>query len=367
MQKLTAAALAVYLTFIPVQVSFASDEVSVSARSAILATADGDVLYEKNADETLPMASTTKIMTCLLAAELCDPDEAVSVDPRAVGVEGSSLYMKRGDTSTVKDLIYAAMLRSANDAAAALAYHISGDIPAFAELMNGRAAELGMDHTNFANPHGLQDDAHYTTARDYSRLAVAATKNVLLSEVAATKEYVVTLNGHDKRPVKNHNRLLFSYDGATGLKTGYTKSSGRCLVSSAERDGVKLVCVTLNDPDDWRDHKALLDLGFDTVCFTELVSPGDIVKEFALFGEGKITASNRESLSAVIKKAAAISYTVIGDRFPAPPINKGDLLATVKVYADGKSVGALELTADIDVPLPKEDSFIDRLRSLFFK
>lgn len=240
----------------------ASGEPSVSARSAILVSSDGKVLFEKNADERLPMASTTKIMTCLLAIENCALDDVLTVTSEAAGIEGSSLYLKEGDAVTVKDLLYAAMLRSANDAAAALAIHVSWSKEEFAALMNEKASELGMRNTHFTNPHGLPDDGHYTTARDFARLAVCALENDTFAEIAKTKEYVVTVNGEERKPVKNHNRLLFTYDGCIGVKTGYTASSGRCLVSAAERDGVRLVCVTLSDRDDWRDHAALLDHGF---------------------------------------------------------------------------------------------------------
>ncbi|MBQ7669332.1 MAG: D-alanyl-D-alanine carboxypeptidase [Clostridia bacterium] len=242
---------------------FAADAPSVSARSAVLVTSDGEVLYEHNADERLPMASTTKIMTCLIAIENCDLDEEITVTSASAGIEGSSLYMKEGDVTTVKDMLYAAMLRSANDAASVLAVHVSWSEKEFAALMNEKARALGMNDTHFTNPHGLPDADHYTSARDFARLASYAMENEIFAGIAGTKEYVVTINGAERKPVKNHNRLLFTYDGCTGVKTGYTRSSGRCLVSTAERDGVRLICVTLSDGNDWHDHTALLDYGFN--------------------------------------------------------------------------------------------------------
>ena len=242
---------------------FAADVPSVSARSAILVSSYGEVLFDKNADERLPMASTTKIMTCILAIENCDLDEVITVTPASAGIEGSSLYMKEGDVTTVRDMLYAAMLRSANDAASALAIHVSWSEEEFAALMNDKAGSLGMNDTHFTNPHGLPDKEHYTSARDFARLAAYAMENETFAKIASTQEYVVTINGEDRKPIKNHNRLLFTYDGCIGVKTGYTRSSGRCLVSAAERDGVRLICVTLSDSNDWRDHTALLDYGFN--------------------------------------------------------------------------------------------------------
>ena len=261
MKRITAILAATLVITFAVAISVGgSSAPDTSAKSAIL-ICDGEVLYEKNADEELPMASTTKIMTCIIALETCDADEVVTVTYPSSLTEGSSLYLKEGDEVTVSDLVYAAMLRSANDAASALACHISWSEDEFTHLMNETALSLGMTHTHFDNPHGLPSDAHYTTARDLARLASYAMNNEEFRKVASTERYDVTVSGAVKTVV-NHNKLLFTYPGADGVKTGYTKTAGRCLVSSAERDGVRLICVTLRDPDDWRDHKALLDYGF---------------------------------------------------------------------------------------------------------
>ena len=325
----------------------------ISAASAILVTSEGEVIFEKNADTPLPMASTTKIMTCILALEMCDLNDRVRVPKDAVGVEGSSLYLSEGDTLTLEDLVYAAMLRSANDAAETLALRISGSDEAFAEVMNEKAASLGMTSTHFSNPHGLPGADHYTTARDFSRLAAYAMKNRTFAKIAGTKEYVVTVNGNEKHPVKNHNKLLFTYDGATGLKTGFTKASGRCLVSSAERDGVFLICVTLSDPDDWRDHAALFDYGFENYVHTEIIAKCEIKKTLHVFGDGYVTSSNKKPLSATVKRGAEISYVIEGDRFPAPPIEEGDVVATAKVYSNGVLVGSIPLVAENSITLPE--------------
>ena len=202
-----------------------------SAHSAVLVdAATGRVLYEKNADACSLIASTTKIMTALIICEQCDLQDIVTVPAEAVGVEGSSLALTAGEKLTVEALLYGMMLRSGNDAAAALAIYSAGSIPAFAEKMNRRAAELGLRGTHFENPHGLDADTHYSTARDLARLACAALKNADLRRIVGTK--TITVGG---RALTNHNKLLWRYPGATGVKTGYTKKPGAC--SSAARSG----------------------------------------------------------------------------------------------------------------------------------
>ena len=338
---------------------------SLSARSAVLMTAEGDVLYEKSADEQMPMASTTKIMTCLLAAETLDLQQIVTVTDKSAGTEGSSLYLKAGDRVSVEDLIYGAMLRSANDAASALAVYAAGSEEAFADMMNEKAGGLGMESTHFTNPHGLPGDEHYTTARDFALLAAYAMQNETFARIAGTKEYVVTVNGSEKKPVKNHNRLLFSYDGACGVKTGFTKDSGRCLVSCAKRDGVTLVCVTLDAPDDWEDHRTLLDLGFDMCSNKTLCEAGEIEKSYHVFGAGYVRAVNSESIAATVRKGDGTSYVFYGDRFPALPIYKGDPIGKVRAVSGGRTAGEADMVAAEDVPLPQSKKLIDRIKEFF--
>ncbi len=268
MKRIVLSAAAIVITSLAVTFAvLGSSAPSVSAKSAILVS-DGEVLYEKNADERLPMASTTKIMTCLIALERCDPDETVVVTKASCGIEGTSLYLRDGDTATVRDLVYAAMLRSANDAASALAVHVSWTEEEFCRLMNDKAKSLGMTSTHFDNPHGLPSEDHYTTARDFAALALYAMNNEEFRAVVSTTSCSIKISGKS-RALINHNRMLKSYEGADGVKTGYTKTAGRCLVSSAERGGVRLICVTLSDPDDWRDHTALLDYGFSIIAGKE--------------------------------------------------------------------------------------------------
>lgn len=244
-------------------VVFSADGVSVSAKSAALYDpASKSFLYTKNADMQLPMASTTKIMTALVAIENADLDKSVSISDDAIGTEGSSLYLKRGETMTMKDLLMGLMLRSANDAAAAIAYEISGSIEAFAEKMNEKATQIGALNTNFTNPHGLDNPSHYTTAKDLAIITAEALSNKTFLNIVSTKKHIIKNSDGEARLLTNHNKLLNLYDGAIGVKTGFTKKSGRCLVGAAERDGTRLISVTINAPDDWNDHKALFDYGF---------------------------------------------------------------------------------------------------------
>lgn len=218
----------------------------------------GTVLYEKNADERLGIASTTKIMTALVVLEHCALDEPVEILPEYTAVEGSSMYLRAGETYTVEELLYGLMLVSGNDAAVALACHTAGSVAAFADRMNDKARALGMTNSAFQNPNGLDADGHYSTARDMAKLACAAMDNETFRTIVSTRSAVV--NG---QTLVNHNRLLGSYDGAVGVKTGYTKTTGRTLVSCAQRGTTQFVCVTLSDPDDWNDHTHLLDWAFE--------------------------------------------------------------------------------------------------------
>ena len=222
------------------------------------------------------MASTTKIMTALVAIENCPIDKMVTVSPEAVGVEGSSVYLKANEKISMESLLYALLLSSANDAAAAIAYEVAGGIPEFAELMNEKAKSLGLENTHFANPHGLDDAEHYTTARELALIARAALENETFSKIVSTKKKTISIHdGEESRLLVNHNRLLFEYDDVVGVKTGYTKKCGRTLVSAAEKDGVHLIAVTLSDGNDWVDHRAMLDYGYEKIECVTLCKAGD--------------------------------------------------------------------------------------------
>ena len=225
-----------FALLLPLKV-FASSELNLSAKSAVLyEPTTGEFLYEKNANLRLGMASTTKIMTALIALESLDLDQEIAVDDRAIGIDGSSIYLERGEIMGAEELIYSLMLRSANDAAEALAYEISGSIEAFCELMNEKAHSLGLENTSFKNPHGLDAKEHFTTAHDLAIISAEALKNQKFKEISSTYKKVVESN-FQTRTLVNHNKLLKMYDGCIGVKTGYTQACGRSLVGAAERDG----------------------------------------------------------------------------------------------------------------------------------
>ena len=234
-----------------------------SAEAAILMEASQNkVIYEKNADAKLPMASTTKIMTAVTVLEFFTPETKMTVPADAVGTEGTSASLEAGEVYTLRDLLIALLLQSANDAAVAIAVNAAGSVDDFAVLMNRTANHMGLTNTNFKNPHGLPDGEHYTTARDLAMITSHALKNECIKEIVAMQKASILSEGGKVRYFRNHNKMLSLYEGANGVKTGYTKASGRCLVSSAERDGVTLIAVTLNCPNDWREHTAMLDHGF---------------------------------------------------------------------------------------------------------
>lgn len=248
------------------------------AKSAILIDADtGAVLYAKNECARSAIASTTKIMTALIVLEHTSLSREFTVPAEACGIEGSSMGLKAGEVCSVCALLYGLMLRSGNDAAVALALCAAGDVETFVSLMNEKARALGLSDTHFANPHGLDDPKNYSTALDLARLSAYALKNEDFLRIVSTSE--ITLEG---RTMKNHNRLLRTLDGAIGVKTGYTKSAGRILVSAAQRGGRRLIAVTLCDGNDWRDHARLYDEGFAAYAQKRLLSRGQTVGEIAL-------------------------------------------------------------------------------------
>ena len=240
-----------------------ASELAPSSRSAILIeVSEQKVLYEKNADAILPMASTTKIMTALTALEYFSPSEMMTVPPEAVGTEGTSASLEAGEVYSLHDLLVALMLQSANDAAVTIAVNAAGSIDNFAVLMNRTAQKMGLKSTNFKNPHGLPHDEHYTTARELAIIASHALSIDTLAEIVSTKTAKITSHDGKIRCFRNHNKMLSIYKDANGVKTGYTKASGRCLVSSATRDGITLIAVTLNSHNDWNEHTIMLNYGF---------------------------------------------------------------------------------------------------------
>ncbi len=347
-----------------------------SAKGSILMEAStGAILCAENADDRLSMASTTKIMTALVALRSLPIDTPVTITREAVGIEGSSIYLCEGEVLTLEDLLYALLLESANDAAVAIAIAVAGDVPTFAGLMNRVAEELGLTQTHFVNPHGLDDPEHYTTARELAIITRAALALPDFRRICRTRRHTIPLHGEDGiRLLLNHNRLLSAYEGCIGVKTGYTKRTGRCLVSAAERNGVTLIAVTLGAPDDWRDHTALLDYGFERYESVLLCEPGFYMAPMPLVaGTAEyVMVENTDSLSVVLPRShGAITCVVERPRFDYAPVQSGDMIGRLVFYetqSDGTRtpVGEVPLTAAYSVEVVTyKRTFRERLRSFF--
>lgn len=275
-------------------------------------------LHEANADERLPMASTTKIMTALVVLDEGNLDEPVTVPKQAEGTEGSSVYLRAGEELTVRDLLYGLMLRSGNDCAVTLALHHSGSVERFAEAMNRKAVSLGAVHSHFANPHGLPDDRHYTTARDLALISAAAMENETFREIVSCKYY-------EARGWKNKNKMLWNYSGAVGVKTGFTVKAGRCLVTAAEREGMQTVSVVLNSPEMFERTTELLDYAFESYSPVELCARGEWNGFFLKYSfTYPLTQEEREKINVVTQVD------------PARPRYAGEIAGTMQIYLENR-------------------------------
>lgn len=351
-----------------------ADTLSVSAKSAILIDAQtGRVIYEKNAYQKRPMASTTKIMTTLLALEYGDLETYFTVDSEAIKVEGSSMGLCQGDMVRLIDLCYGMMLPSGNDAANATAVRIGGSIDNFVALMNDKAQAIGMKDTHFVTPSGLDDytDEHYSTAYDMALLTRVALENEKFREICGEK-YGKTEFGNPpfERWLTNTNKLLSTCDGVFGVKTGFTDKAKRCLVSACERNGVTLICVTLNASDDWNDHIKLYNYGFSEYKNTPLPAQHQTLR-FSVVGGDKsyvdatlMSAPTAPLSEGELDRVKAV-YRV--NRFLYAPVNVGDVVGEVSYYLDDLLICKSQFLATSDVfiktPKPKKENFIEKLFS----
>ena len=329
----------------------AAFEGTISAKRAILLdAASGRVLYEKNADERSLIASTTKIMTGLLVCEAGELEREVSVPPEAVGIEGSSLYLKAGERISVRELLYGMMLQSGNDAAVTLAMVTAGSLDAFVCRMNEKAAALGLTGTHFENPNGLDGETHYSTARDLAKLAAAAMENESFREAVSSRSF-----SSGTKSFTNHNKLLWRVEGADGVKTGYTKKAGRILAGSACRDGRRLICVTICDPDDWRDQQALFDYGFSEFRLQTLVDAGEILGSVPVVGSQKkcIDLIADEAFSYPLAEGEQAETALHAPEFVYAPVLPGQA-GWLEVLVDGVRVGEISVsyaqTAEEETP-----------------
>lgn len=339
----------------------------ISARSAILLDAtDGArrILWEQNAGERLGMASTTKIMTALVALEAMPVSTVIRIPAEAVGIEGSSIYLNEGEKLSLEQLLFGVLLQSANDAAAAVAIAVGGSIADFAGLMNQKAAELGLQDTHFTNPHGLDDADHYTTARDLALITAAALENDLFRSIVSTyRKEIPSPEESSSRLLINHNRLLRSYEGCIGVKTGFTKATGRCLVSAAERNGLRLISVTLNDGDDWTDHAAILNAGFAAFEAVDLTALCTLPSLTVSGGEQSSVLCRTERCCRAVLPVGhgPITTRVELPHFVFAPVYAGTAVGTLSFFCDGMLIGSCDLTAAFSAAaLPRRGFFNHR-------
>lgn len=361
--RLTALLLLMAIAIGALTVNAQAAEPSVSAESCILVDAEsGTVIYEKNPDNRMLIASTTKIMTALVALENCSPDDIVEIEKEWAAVEGSSMGLSPGEFCSLRELLYGLLLASGNDAGVAVACHTAGSVEKFAELMNRKAEELGMENSHFANPHGLDHEAHFSTARDMAILASAAMKNAELALIASTDEVTLPRG----RRFSNHNKLLKNCEGCIGIKTGYTSKAGRTLVSACERNGTRLICVTLRDGDDWADHARLYDWGFENYETVKVTDAEKILGTLPLISGGTsfVDVAAGNDLRLFVKKGAEIKTVMSLPRFACAGLEKGDQVGRMIIYADGEEAAIVPIVCAEDAPVDESVplNFWERVR-----
>lgn len=323
---------------------------NISAKASVVIDGySGEILYSQNCDAQLPMASTTKIMTALLLCEFAeDLTKEIVVTREMIMVEGSSMGLRVGDRVTYHDLLYGMMLASGNDAANTTAIAISGSIGKFVDLMNSRAKAMGLTNTHFATPSGLDAEGHYTTAYELAIITKEALKNECFAKAAASKSARLYYgNPPYYRTLTNHNKLLKMYSDIVGVKTGFTKKSGRCLVSASKKDGKFVIAVTLNDGDDWNDHRILLDLGLSLIASKTFSSKNTNVKVCTTTGE--FLNVNIPSQNISVTNNSKVDYLIEMPRFLYCPIKKGQLVGSINYYCNGVLISKLPITSEKDI------------------
>lgn len=358
--RISTAAFFLASLLMPFRTAAAEEEISVSAESAVVAELEsGRILFSKNGEKRMKAASTVKILTALVVLDRLDPSLSVRIRPEWTGIEGSSMYLRAGDVCTVQDLLTGMLLVSGNDAATALACLTAGDPAAFAGLMNEKAASLGMKDSRFADPCGLSSDGHWVTAADMARLGCAAMKDERLRKLVSSR----TAQAAGKT-LRNHNKLLWRYEGAAGIKTGYTKAAGRTLVSCAERNGVSFVCVTLNAPDDWNDHTALLDWAFGSL--ERVAAPVGELSVPVVSGETPAVALiPKENASLLAPRSVHAEWKAETPRFVYAPVTAGEEAGVLRCRdCEGNVLAEVPLVFASDVAVRDGEAleFWERLR-----
>ena len=351
----TAAALLAAVLLLPREARAVSAEKALSMDAV-----SGRVLFEKNADSRSLIAITTKIMTALVVCEQCNVLDRMRIPREAVGIEGSSMYLREGEVLTLQELLYGLMLSSGNDAAVALAIYCGGTVEGFVERMNDKARVLGLNNTHFENPNGLDSPGHYSTARDLAKLASYAMENPVFYKTVSAKNVTV-----GDRYLHNHNKLLWLVEGADGVKTGFTKAAGRALVSSATREGRRIIAVTLNDPNDWREHQAFLEEGFARFSVRRIVTAGERIGALEVAGgDGKtVEVLAAEHFDYALAPEEKPQVALPGAGFVYAPVAEGADAGFAYVLIQGKAVGKFPVVYGQTVELEPEEprSFWDRL------
>lgn len=379
MKKITALILSVVLVFAGVKsdiFAYAEDAPSISAKSAVVISADtGEIVYSHNAQEKLPMASTTKIMTTLLCIESGNLEEEFVVDSEAIKVEGSSMGLVEGDIVTKYALCCGMLLPSGNDAANATAVKLAGSIENFAVMMNERAEEIGMSKSFFVTPSGLDGTGHGSTAYDMALLAREALQNEIFRDICSQESIQVKFgNPPYERWLKNTNKLLTMCEGVYGVKTGFTDEAGRCLVSACERDGKELICVTLNDKNDWNDHISLYDYGFSKVNLCEYEITDEITVSLAGGYQDKIKLYCEEKpVICTVGESERIHHKVKVSPFIYAPISEGEQCGELTIMFENREIDTIPLfsaeSSDIYVKTKEQKKFperiMDKIKNIF--
>lgn len=345
--------------------------ISTSAKAFCLVNAEtGEVLAAENPHRRLSMASTTKIMTALILAEQNTPEKEVTVTSEMVTVEGSSMGLLAGDSVSYYELLVGMLLPSGNDAANTAAISVAGSVPQFVELMNKRAEEIGMKNTNFVTPSGLDSDEHYSTAYDMAMLTRVALKNDVINDIVSKESISVTFgNPPYQRRLYNHNKLLGNYEYCIGVKTGFTKKSGRCLVSAAETDSKTVIAVTLGDPNDWKDHKLLLDYGLSQLVIEDVTANMTIGTVPVVGGESDTISISTERYLATCTDVSKSNITskVTVEPFVYAPVKAGQTVGRVDYYYKNELIHTTDIIAltSVDAEIVEKD-FFEKLKDKLF-
>lgn len=368
MRRIAAVCLA-FLLSVPAVTRAETDMPEIRAGgSALMEAGSMRLLAGSDEDVRLPMASTTKIMTAMLALEHCDLEQMVTIPDAAVGVEGSSMYLARGETLCMEDLLYGLMLTSGNDAAVAIAITVAGTVDAFADMMNERALDIGCTDTNFVTPNGLHDENHYTTAQDLCRIACTAMQSETFKRIVST-EYYQTKTGDKTRTLKNKNRILWQYEGGSGVKTGYTKKAGRCLVFSAQRGKTQLVGVVLNCPDMWNAAESLLDYGFAAYETQRLLEQGARIGYIPVDGGTKngLQVCPKEDILYPLAEdhTDALRWELDCEERVRAPVAAGSVLGKLTLYVNETAAEQVDLVAAESVTAADYGFYLEEILSRF--